>query len=84
MYASWDQRRRVEQLVNEKQMYDCHMCPSKTFAIYDAFWPSKTTPRTLEVQGNCAECEVGALLTLSVEDAERCGFIDPDKNPSWN
>jgi len=80
MYASWDQIRCLEQLINEREQFVCHICPSKTFAVEDAFWPSKhPTTRTLLVQGNCAECGVGGSFDLSVEDAKRCGFSDPDK-----
>jgi hypothetical protein len=78
MYASWDQKRRLQRLIREKEMFVCHNCSSQTFVVYDAFWASKTTPCKLEVQGNCAECEGGASIWLSVEDAKRCGFTDPD------
>jgi hypothetical protein len=80
MSASWDQKHLTERLVHEKDLFACHLCGSKSFVIYDAFWPSKTNPRTLEVQGNCAECDAGALIALSVKDAKRCGFIDPDED----
>jgi hypothetical protein len=78
MCASWDQKRRLERLINEKEMFVCHNCSSEVFVIYDAFWASKATPRKLTVQGNCAKCDAGASIWLSVEDAKHCGFGDPD------
>jgi hypothetical protein len=70
----------LKRVILEKQLFVCHNCDSKTFVIEDAFWPSKSTPRTLWVQVNCAESECGAggSVNLSVADAKRCGFGDPD------
>jgi hypothetical protein len=81
MYASIDHKRRTERLVHEKDLFVCHTdCNSENFVIYGAFWPLKMTPRMLEVQSNCAECDAGASIELSVEDAKRCGFSDPDED----
>lgn len=81
VHASWDQKRCLEKLINERELFVCHICSSKTFIVKDAFWASKATPRTLWVQGNCAEeseCGAGGSVNLSVADAKRCGFGDPD------
>ena len=28
----------------------------------------------------CAECDAGALISISLEDAKRCWFSDPDED----
>ena len=78
MFLSRKKKLCLKRVILEKQLFVCHNCDSKTFVIEDAFWTSKTTPRTLEVQVNCAECDAGASIELSVEDAKRCGVSDPD------
>jgi hypothetical protein len=80
MCASWDQVRCLKQLINERELFVCHICSSKTFIVEDAFWASKGTPSTpLWVKGRCAECDQDSpFIILSVEDAKRCGFSDPD------
>jgi hypothetical protein len=78
MHASWDQKRCLEQLINEREQFVCDNCHSKTFVVEDAFWSSRATPPTLWVQGNCDECDKGHQFIHSVEDAKRCGFGDPD------
>jgi hypothetical protein len=62
MYASFTQISRLEQLITEREQFVCRNCLSKTFVVEDAFWPSKDTPRTLLVQGNCVECGGAARL----------------------
>ena len=81
MYASFDQIGCIEQLINQREQFVCRNCHSITFIVEDAFWATKGTPRTpLWVEGSCAECDMDSpYIVLSVEDAKRCGFSDPDE-----
>ena len=55
----------------------CDNCGSGSFIIKSARW-SMTSPPTLDVASNCANCGTGATIPLSLEEARRCGFEDPN------
>jgi hypothetical protein len=48
-----------------------------TFIIKGAWW-SATSPPALEVASSCANCGTGATTPVSLQEARRCGFDDPD------
>jgi hypothetical protein len=80
MFVSEERKRCLGQVIQEKKLFACHLCNSKTFVIEDAFWPMMAPPHVLNVNLNCADCGAGATIPLSSEDARRCGFSDPEEN----
>jgi hypothetical protein len=55
----------------------CNECGSESFIIQSAQW-SMTSPPTLDVASTCANRGTGATAPLSLQEARRCGFDDPD------
>ena len=55
----------------------CDDCGSTAFIINGARW-SPANPPVLEVASNCANCGTGDTTPLSLQEARRCGFDDPD------
>jgi hypothetical protein len=50
---------------------------SGSLIIKRAQW-SMTSPPALEVASNCGNCGTEATTALSLQEARRCGFDDPD------
>ena len=55
----------------------CNNCGSGSFIIKSAQW-SMRSPPTLDVASNCANCGTGATAQLSLQEARRFGFDDPN------
>ena len=55
----------------------CNDCGSGSFIIKSAQW-SMTSPPALDVASKCANCGTGATTPLSLQEARRCGFDDPN------
>jgi uncharacterized Zn finger protein len=56
--------------------YACQSCGSASFIIRGAQWSTMGSP-ALEVDLRCASCGAGDTVSLSVEEARRCGFDEP-------
>jgi len=77
MYASGEQAWCVRQLILEREVA-CNNCGSSwSFIIKSAQW-SMMNPSALDVHLNCANCGTEATIPLSLEEARRCGFDDPN------
>ena len=57
--------------------FACHNCGSGSFIIKSAQW-STTNSLALDVDLSCANCGTGATVPLTLQEARRCGFGDPD------
>jgi uncharacterized Zn finger protein len=55
----------------------CDNCSSGSFIIKSAQW-STTSPPTLGVASSCANCGTEATTPVSLEEARRFGFDNPD------
>ena len=55
----------------------CQSCGSESFIISGAHWFTKGSP-ALEVDLRCASCGARVTGSLSLEEARRCGFDDPN------
>jgi DNA-directed RNA polymerase subunit RPC12/RpoP len=55
----------------------CNDCGSGTFIIKSAQW-SMMSPPELEVASKCGNCGTGVTTPLSLQEARRCGFDDPN------
>jgi hypothetical protein len=77
MYLSGERAWCVRQLMLEREVA-CNKCGSSgSFIIKSAQW-SMMSPSALDVDLNCADCGTGATTPLSLEEARRCGFDDPN------
>jgi hypothetical protein len=77
MYLSGERAGCVHQLILEREVA-CDNCGSSgSFIIKSARW-STMSPPTLDVASSCANCGTGATIPLSLEEARRCGFEDPN------
>jgi uncharacterized Zn finger protein len=66
----------LRQLILAKE-FTCHNCGSGSFIIRGGQW-SMTSPPALDVDLRCAKCGTVATIALSLEEARRCGFDDPN------
>jgi len=58
--------------------FACTNCGSYgSFMIKGARW-SATSPPALEVASSCANCGTEDTTLVSLQEARRCGFDDPD------
>ena len=57
--------------------FACHNCGSGSFIIKSAKW-SMTSSLALDVDLSCANCGTGATVPLTLEEARRCGFDEPN------
>ena len=77
MYVSGEQAGCVRQLMLDRGVA-CHNCGSSgAFIVKSARW-STMSPPTLDIASSCANCGTEARIPLSLEEARRCGFDDPD------
>jgi hypothetical protein len=77
MYVSGERAWCLRQLILGRGVC-CNECGSSgSFVIKSAQW-SMTSPPTLDVASNCANCGTGATTPFSLQEARRCGFDDPD------
>ena len=77
MYVSGERAWCLRQLILQKE-FACHNCGSGSFIIKGVQWPM-VSPPALDVDMNCANCGTGATIPLSLEEARRCGFDDPNE-----
>jgi hypothetical protein len=77
MYVSAQRAWCLRQLILQKE-FACHNCGSGSFIIKGAQWPL-ISPPALEVDLTCANCGAVATVALSLEEARRCGFDDPNE-----
>jgi hypothetical protein len=57
--------------------FACDNCGSVSFIVKGARWPA-TGPPALEVAWSCANCTMVSTTPVSLQEAGRCGFDDPD------
>jgi hypothetical protein len=56
----------------------CNECGSSGFFIIESAQWTMTSPPRLEVASKRVNCGTGATTSLSLQEAGRCGFDDPD------
>jgi hypothetical protein len=76
MYPSGERAWCLRQAILQKG-FACRNCGSVSLIIKGARW-SKTGSPALDVDLRCANCGTGATTPLSLKEARRCGFDDPD------
>ena len=76
MYVSGERAWCLHQLIMGRGV-SCNDCGSGSFIIKSAQW-SMTSPPRLDVASNCGICGTGATTPLSLQEARRCGFDDPN------
>ena len=76
MYVSGERAGCLRRVILGRE-FACNNCGSGSFIIKSAQW-SMTSPPALDVASNCANCGTGATTQLSLQEARRCGFDDPD------
>ena len=76
MYVSGERAWRLRRLILGRGVA-CNECGSGAFIIKSAQW-SMTSPPELEVASKCANCDTGVRTPLSLQEARRCGFDDPN------
>ena len=75
MYPSGERAQCLRQVIVQKR-FACHTCGSASFIIRDAQWATIESP-ALDVDLICASCGTRATVSLSLQEARRCGFDDP-------
>ena len=75
MYPSGERAWCLRRVIMRKG-HACRSCGSESFIIRDAQWSTMGSP-ALGVDLRCANCGAGATVSLSLEEARRCGFEDP-------
>jgi hypothetical protein len=75
MYVSGERAQCLHELIVHKG-FACHNCGSLSFIIRDAQWATMGAP-ALDVDLRCASCATRATVSLSLQEARRCGFDDP-------
>jgi ribosomal protein L37E len=75
MYVSGERARCLHEVILQKALA-CHSCGSVSIIVRDAQWAAMGSP-TLDVDLRCANCGTRANVSLSSEEAGRCGFDDP-------
>ena len=76
MYVSGERAWSLRQLILQKELA-CRNCGSGSFIIKGVQW-RMINPPALDVDLNCASCGTGDTISLSLEEARRCGFEDPN------
>jgi RNase P subunit RPR2 len=66
----------LRQLILQKE-FACRNCGSGSFIIKGAQW-RMVSPPALDVGLNCANCGTGNTIPLTLEEARRSGFEDPN------
>jgi DNA-directed RNA polymerase subunit RPC12/RpoP len=75
MYVSGEHARCLREVLLQKG-FACHNCGSVSLIIRDAQWATMGS-LALVVDLRCVNCGTRATLSLSSEDARRCGFDEP-------
>jgi len=75
MYVSGKRARCLHEVILQKG-FACHSCGSVSFIVRDAQWATMGPPG-LDVDLRCASCGTRATVSLSLQEARRCGFDDP-------
>jgi hypothetical protein len=75
MYVSGERARCLHEVILQKG-FACHSCGSVSFILRDAQWATMGPPG-LDVDLRCASCGTRATVSLSLQEARRCGFDDP-------
>jgi len=75
MYVSGERARCLHEVILQKG-FACHNCGSVSFIVRGAQWATIESP-ALDVDLICASCGTRATVSLSSEEARRCGFDDP-------
>jgi DNA-directed RNA polymerase subunit RPC12/RpoP len=75
MYVSGEHARCLREVLLQKG-FACHNCGSVSLIIRDAQWATMGS-LALDVDLRCVNCGTRATLSLSSEDARRCGFDEP-------
>jgi hypothetical protein len=75
MYVSGERAQCLHEVILHKG-FDCQNCGSVSFIVSGAQWATMGSP-ALAVDLRCANCGTRATLSLSAQDARRCGFDDP-------
>jgi len=75
MYISGERARCLREVILQKG-FACHNCGSVSFIVRGAQWATTGSP-ALDVDLRCANCGTKATVSLSSEEARRCGFDDP-------
>ena len=75
MYLSGERARCLHEVILQKG-FSCHSCGSVSFIVRDAHWATMGSP-VLDVDLRCASCGTRATVSLSLQEARRCGFDDP-------
>jgi hypothetical protein len=76
MYVSGERAWCLRQLILGRGV-SSNNCSCGCFIIKSAQW-SMRSPPTLDVASKIANCGTGATTQLSLQEARRCGFDDPD------
>jgi hypothetical protein len=76
MYPSGERAWCLRRVILQKE-FACHNCLSGSFIIKSAQW-SVTSPPALDVDLSCANCSTGATVPLTLQEARRCGFDEPN------
>ena len=75
MYASGERAWCLRRVILQME-FACHNCGSGSF-IMCTQW-SMTSSLALDVDLSCANCGTGATVPLTLEEARRCGFDEPN------
>jgi hypothetical protein len=75
MYVSGERAQCLHEVILQKG-FACHNCGSVSFIVRDAQWAMMVSP-ALDVDLRCASCGTRDTVSLSSEEARRCGFDDP-------
>ena len=77
MYPSGERAQCLRQVILHKR-FACHTCGSAFFIIRDARWSQVESP-ALEVDLRCTNCGTTDTVPLSLVEAKRCGFDEPNQ-----
>ena len=75
MYVFGERARCLREVILQKG-FACHNCGSVSFIVRGAQWATIESP-ALDVDLICASCGTRATVSLSLQEARRCGFDDP-------
>jgi hypothetical protein len=75
MYVSGERAQCLHEVILQKG-FACQTCDSVSFIVRDAQWAMMGSP-ALDVDLRCASCGTRDTVSLSSEEARRCGFDDP-------
>jgi DNA-directed RNA polymerase subunit RPC12/RpoP len=76
MYPSGERAECLRRVTMQKG-HACPNCGSGAFIVRGAQWAT-TSPPALEVDVRCANCGTEATVSLSLQEARRCGFDEPN------